>query len=161
MRRDPLRALGELRNRQVDESVAKLAARAREVDQARLRRQAEEHAWQREQAQNQDVQKTEQRHLDSGCARAADLARAADYGAGAELRARNIERRLGAAREREELAERERSKAHKELEEAEAARLALERFGARKAAVERKRSERRTDEDQMDRYNATERKVPN
>jgi len=153
MRRDSLRALGKLRNQQVDECSAKLGSAVQSVDEALRGRRAEEHAWRRERQRNDEVLDAERGRLSGGCARASDLARAADFSSGARARELDFGRRLEAAAQRVDSAERARSAAQRDLEQAEAARLALHRHRERLKVAERKREERHSDEEFTDAHN--------
>jgi hypothetical protein len=143
----------------VDQCTAKLGAAVRAVDEARRERRARERAWAREREVRHHVEVAEQRRLRGGEARVSDLACTADFAAGARARERETERLLRAAEEQERLATRAHAGARRELEEAEAARMALKRLQDRRLAVEQKGVERRVDEEQMDRYNLRQRKV--
>jgi hypothetical protein len=143
----------------VDECAARLAAANQAVDEARLGREAEQRARALEQEHKHEVEHAESWRLHGGYARASDLARAADFVQGARFRELQIERRLKSAEDRERQALRVHDDAQRELHEAEAARVALQRFGDRRQLQERKRSELRADGEVADDYNLRQRKA--
>jgi hypothetical protein len=137
----------------VDECSAKLGSAVRGVDEACRGRRAEQHAWHRERQRNDEVLDAERLRLSGGQARVSDLACAAEFSTGARARELDIEHRLTVAGERLQSAERLRSGARHDLEQAEAARLALGRHRARVEAAARKQTERQVDEESMDAHN--------
>lgn len=128
-RRYPLTVLEALRRRVTAEQLRTLAA---EVDATERARVAVEHAKARERAVADEMRHVNDEHaerLERGEERAADLARAAEWRIGAELRVRQAEARRAVAEQRQS----------EQLRAEDAARTALADAKAEEHVIERHR----------------------
>jgi hypothetical protein len=151
--RYPLEPLERVRQQEVLERERTLAERVQKVRQATLARANQEARLAEERRHTQRALGEEQARLVSGCARAADLARKADFEVGARLREHREKAELEQARRNERGAEQAERDARIGLADAQAKQHALGRHRQRFDRALERASEAAAEDEALDLHN--------
>ena len=148
--RYPLEPLVQVRQLEVDARGRELATQALKVRQAAELRASKEADLAEERARTERARDSEREHLASGRARAADLARSAEFEVGARLREHDQKQALDTARRHERAAETAERQARAELGRARAHQKALGRHHQRFVDTARRASEQQAEDDALE-----------